>query len=442
MGPSLLSGFAAAMLLRVPIGIALAAASFVALWFTTDIPLTIGAQRIVAGITPFPLLAIPLFVLAGAIMNEGGMTKRMLDLADSIVGGMRAGIAQTTVVTSLVFGGISGSAVASISSLGRILIPAMKERKYRPAYASAVMGAAPVVDPIMPPSITMIVYGVVSGTSIGALFFAGIIPAILYVLMLMVVVHFTAKRMGFTKEAMQDIKDINRIGTIPKEERAKFWPSLYKALPALLLPILILGGIRFGWFTPTEAAAVAVVYALIVGVFVYRELTWKRFVYAMADSTLIVGLIMLVLACAQIYSWALTAGLVPQAVAQTIFSVSENPVILLLLINGVLLVIGMFIEANAALIILTPILFPVAMEAGIDPVHLGIIIVVNLSVGLLTPPVGIGLMLSAQLAKVNLVAAVKAVVPFLIAGLIFLLVITFVPEISLWLPRVMLGYAG
>lgn len=442
MGPSLLSGFGVAMLLRVPIGIALAAASFVALWFLTDVPLSIGAQRIVAGITPFPLLAIPLFVLAGAIMNEGGMTKRMLDLADAIVGGLRAGIAQTTVVTSLVFGGISGSAVASISSLGRILIPAMKQRKYRPEYAAAVMGAAPVVDPIMPPSITMIVYGVVSGTSIGALFFAGIVPAFLYVLMLMVVVHFTAKRLGFTKEAMKDIKDINKIGTIAKEDRAKFLPSLWKAMPALLLPLLILGGIRFGWFTPTEAAAVAVVYALIVGIFVYRELTWKRFVYAMADSTLVVGLIMLVLACAQIYSWALTAGLVPQAIAQAIFSVSENPVVLLLLINAVLLLIGMFIEANAALIILTPILFPIAMSAGIDPVHLGIIIVVNLSVGLLTPPVGIGLMLSAQLAKVNLVQAVKAVTPFLLAGLVFLLIITFVPEISLWLPRVMLGYAG
>lgn len=299
MGPSLLSGFGVAMLLRVPIGIALAAASFVALWFLTDVPLSIGAQRIVAGITPFPLLAIPLFVLAGAIMNEGGMTKRMLDLADAIVGGLRAGIAQTTVVTSLVFGGISGSAVASISSLGRILIPAMKQRKYRPEYAAAVMGAAPVVDPIMPPSITMIVYGVVSGTSIGALFFAGIVPAILYVIMLMLVVHFTAKRLGFTKEVMQDIKDINKIGTIAKEDRAKFLPSLWKAMPALLLPLLILGGIRFGWFTPTEAAAVAVVYALIVGIFVYRELTWKRFVYAMADSTLVVGLIMLVLACAE-----------------------------------------------------------------------------------------------------------------------------------------------
>ncbi|WP_284231648.1 TRAP transporter large permease [Arenivirga flava] len=372
-------------------------------------------------------------------MNEGGMTKRMLDLADSIVGGLRGGIAQTTVLSSLFFGGISGSAVASVSSLGRILIPAMKQRKYRPEYASAVMAAAPVVDPIMPPSITMIVYGVVSGTSIGALFFAGIVPAVLYVLMLMVLIHFTVKRLGFTKEAIAIAQDKARIGMTPKEDRPKFLPSLWKALPALLLPVLILGGIRFGVFTPTEAAAIAVVYALVVGFAVYRELSIKRLVYALADSTLIVGLIMLVLSAAQIYSWALTSGLVPQMAAEAIFTITENPIVLLLLINAVLLVVGMFIEANAALIILTPILYPVATSMGVDPVHLGIIIVVNLSVGLLTPPVGIGLMLSAELAKVSMVKAIRAVAPFLIAGIAFLLLITFVPQISLFLPNLLLG---
>jgi C4-dicarboxylate transporter DctM subunit len=439
MGPTILSTFGAAMLLRVPVGFALAAASFIAIWLTTDAPLSVGAQRLVAGMTPFPLLAIPLFVLAGAVMNEGGMTKRMLDLADSMVGGMRAGIAQTTVLSSLLFGGISGSAVASISSLGRILIPAMKQRQYKPAYASAVMAAAPVVDPIMPPSITMIVYGVVSGTSIGALFFAGIVPAFLYVAILMLVVHFTSRWLGFTDEAIAEAKALNRpIGTIAKEDRPPFLSSLWKATPSLLLPLIILGGIRFGWFTPTEAAAVAVVYALIVGIFVYRELTWKKFLFGMADSALIVGLIMLVLAAAQIYSWALTLGLVPQTAAEAIFGITSSPIVLLLLINAVLLVAGMFIEANAALIILTPILLPVATAAGIDPVHLGIIIVVNLSIGLLTPPVGIGLMLAAEIGKVSMVRAVKAVVPFLLAGLLFLLLITFVPEISLWLPNLLL----
>ncbi len=437
MGPFILSNFGIAMLLRVPVGFALAAASLFTLALVTDVPLSIGAQRIVAGITPFPLLAIPLFILAGAVMNEGGMTKRLLDVADSAVGGMRAGLAQSMSITSLLFGGISGSAVASVSSLGRIVIPAMKERKYRPEYSAAVVAAAPVVDPIMPPSITMIVYGVVTGTSIGALFFAGIVPAVLYVVMLMITVHLTAKRFGFTKEAMQEATDLNKLGTIPKEDRPKFLISLYRAIPTLLLPIIILGGIRFGIFTPTEAAAIAVMYALVIGFFVYKELTWKKLVYALADSVLIIGLIMLVLAAAQIYSWALTSGLVPQAAAEAIFSITENPLVLLLLINGVLLIAGMFIEANAALIIIAPILFPVATSMGIDPVHLGIVIVANLSVGLLTPPVGVGLMLAAELAKVSMLQAVKAVGPFLLMGLIYLLLITFIPQISLWLPNLL-----
>jgi C4-dicarboxylate transporter DctM subunit len=257
--------------------------------------------------------------------------------------------------------------------------------------------------------------------------------------MLMLTVHFTASRQGFTKEAMLAAGDPRLLGTVPKSERPNFLPAFYRALPTLILPIIILGGIRFGVFTPTEAAAIAVIYALIVGFFIYRELTWKKLVYALADSVLIVGLIMLVLAAAQIYSWALTSGLVPQTVSRAIFSMTENPYVLLLLVNVVLLIVGMFIEANAALIILAPILYPVATSMGIDPVHLGIVIVANLSVGLLTPPVGVGLMLAAELAKVSMLQAVKAVVPFLLMGLTFILLITFLPQISLWLPNLLLA---
>jgi C4-dicarboxylate transporter DctM subunit len=438
MGPSLLSGFTITMLARVPIGFALAAGSMLTLWLLTDVPLTIGVQRIIAGITPFPLLAIPLFVLAGAIMNAGGITKRLLDFADSIVGGWRGGLAQTNVLSALFFGGISGSAVADISSLGRVLIPAMKARDYRAAFSAAVTAVAPVVAPIMPPSITMVVYGVVSGTSIGHLFFAGIVPALLYILMIMITVHLVVRKRGFTDEAMKRVSDIRDVGKTAKADRPKFWISFYRALPALLLPLLILGGIRFGVFTPTEAAALAVVYALVVGVFVYRELSIKKLVHAIADSSLVVGLIMLVLAAAQLYSWALTLGKVPQSIAQSLFEVSDNPVVLLLLVNVVLLVAGMFIEANAALIIITPILMPLGLSLGVDPVHLGIIIVANLGIGLITPPVGIALMLSAEIAKVSLVSAVRAAWPFLVTGLLYLLLITFVPEISLWLPSVLM----
>ncbi|WP_409048170.1 TRAP transporter large permease [Microbacterium sp. HA-8] len=438
MGPFLLGNFAVAMLARVPIGFALAAASLLTLWLVTDVPLTIGGQRILAGMTSFPLLAIPLFVLAGAIMNAGGITRRLLDLADALVGGMRGGLAQANVMSSLFFGGISGSAIADISSLGRILIPAMKERNYRAAYAAVVTAASPVVSPIMPPSITLIVYGVASGTSIGALFFAGILPAFLYIALLMITVHLTVQKQGFTAEAMQAAPDMRNIGKVAREDRPKFWISLYRALPALLLPVLILAGIRFGWFTATEAAAMAVVYALVVGLLIYREITLKKIVYALTDSALVVGLIMLVLAAAQLYSWALTSGRVPEAMADAIFAVSENPVILLLLMNLLLIVIGMFIEANAALIILTPILLPLAVSIGVDPVHLGIIIIANLGIGLLTPPVGIALMLSAELGKVSMVSAIRAAWPFLLAGLAFILVVTFVPEVSMWLPTLLM----
>ncbi|WP_432545854.1 TRAP transporter large permease [Kineococcus sp. SYSU DK004] len=437
MGPVLLGNFGAAMLLRVPIGFALAAASMLALVLLGGVPLTIGAQRIVAGITPFPLLAIPLFVLAGGIMNAGGMTARLLALADALVGRLRGGMAQTNVLASLMFGGLSGSAVADISSLGRVLIPAMKERNYRAAYAAAITASSSVVAPILPPSITLIVYGVVSGTSIGQLFFAGVVPAFLYIAVLMVVVHLTVRRRGLTREAVEASSDPSEVGKTPRDQVPKVLPSLYRALPALFLPVLVLGGIRGGVFTPTEAAAIAVVYSLLVGLLVYRELTVGRLKDAMAESALMVGLIMLVLAAAQLYSWALTLERVPQAAADAIFSLTTNPFVLLLLINVLLLVVGMFIEANAALIIITPILLPLAVELGVDPVHLGVIIVINLGIGLITPPVGICLLLSAEIAGSNVLNAVRAVAPFILAGIVVLLLVTYIPQISMWLPSVL-----
>ncbi|MEJ5915297.1 TRAP transporter large permease [Pseudokineococcus sp. 1T1Z-3] len=434
MGPLLLGNFGAAMLLRVPVGFALAAASLVALVVVGNVPLTVSAQRIVAGITPFPLLAIPLFVLAGGIMGAGGMTARLLALADSLVGRLRGGLAQTNVLSSLMFGGLSGSAVADVSSLGRVLIPAMRQRDYRAAFAAATTAASSVVAPILPPSITLIVYGVVSGTSIGQLFFAGIVPGLLYVLALMLTIHLVVRRRGFTPEAVARAGDPKEIGRTPKDEVPKVLPSLVRAVPALLLPVLILGGIRLGVFTPTEAAAMAVVYAVFVGLVVYRELTWERLRDTMTSSALMVGLIMLVLAAAQLYSWALTLGRVPQEAASAIFALTENPVVLLLLMNVLLLVIGMFIEANAALIIITPILLPLATSIGVDPVQLGIIIVINLGIGLVSPPVGICLLLAAEIGQTSTLAAVKAVLPMVAAGVGVLLLITYVPAVSLWLP--------
>lgn len=440
MGASLLGSFLVGMLIRLPIGFALAGASLFTLAWLTDTPLQIGAQRIVAGISPFPLLAIPLFVLTGGLMNEGGITRRLLDLADAVVGRLRGGLAQTNILSSLLFGGLSGSAVADVSSLGRVLIPAMQRRGYRPGYAASVTAVSALLSPILPPSITLIVYGIVSGASIGELFFAGIGPAILFTVLLMGFVHFGVRRFGLTSDAVDELTgEVDpEAGKTPRDEIPNFFPALLRGLPALLLPVLILVGIRGGFFTPTEAAAMAVVFSLFIGLFVYRELDRERLVRAVRESARLIGLIMLVLSAAQLYSWVLSSGRVPQSIAAAMTGFTDNAVLLLLLLNLLLLVIGMFIEANAALIIIVPILLPVAVAAGIDPVHLGIIIVVNLGIGLITPPVGLTLLLSAELAGISNLSAIRAMVPFFLVAAVFLLVISFVPAISLWIPRTLL----
>ena len=432
MGPTLISGFLGGILARVPIGFALAAASLVGLMLFTDVPLNIGSQRIIAGITPFPLLAIPLFVLTGALMNYGGISRRLLDLAEAVVGRFRGGLAQTNVLSSLFFGGLSGSAVADVSSLGRILIPAMQERNYRAAYAAVVTTVSAIITPILPPSITLILYGVVTGASVGQLFFAGLLPAVLFVVVLMTTVHLTVNRIGFSAQDAEAARTHRSDHPI-----AAFWPSLVKALPALLLPVLILLGIRGGYFTPTEAAAMSVLYSLFVGLFVYRELNVAKLMGALRSTVQLVGLIMLVMSAAQLYSWALTSERIPQALAQAITGFTSDPIFLLLLINLLLLVVGMFIEANAALVILVPILSPIALDIGVDPVHLGIIIVVNLGIGLATPPVGLTLLLSAEIAGLNVMQTLRVMLPFLGAMLVFLLLITYIPQISLWLPELL-----
>lgn len=439
MGPSLLGSFFTALILRTPIGFALAAASLFTLWWMTDTPLDIGAQRMVAGITPFPLLAIPLFVLTGGLMNAGGITRRLLDLADAVVGRLRGGLAQTNILSSLMFGGLSGSAVADVSSLGRVLIPAMTARGYRPGYAASTTAISALMSPILPPSITLILYGVVTGTSIGQLFFAGIGPALLFTVVLMTFVFLSVRRIGFTPEAIANAKNPADIGKTPAQDIPQILPALVKSLPALLLPALILIGIRGGFFTPTEAAAMSVVYALVIGLVVYRELTPRRLLTAMVESSHLIGLIMLVLASAQLYSWALTSGRVPQTVTDAITSVTDNTLVLLVLINILLLVIGMFIEANAALIIIVPILLPVATAAGIDPIHLGIIVVINLGIGLITPPVGLTLLLSGEIAGITNVQVTRAILPWFSAAIVFLLLITYIPAISLWIPSVTFG---
>ena len=431
MGGALLGVFAGLSVLRVPIGVCLMAASMLALIVFSNTPMTIASQRIVAGIMPFPLLAIPLFVLTGAVMNMGGVTRRLLDLSGALVGRATGSLAQTNVLASLMFGGLSGSAVADVSSLGRILIPEMKAKNYRAAYAAAVTAASAVISPILPPSITLIVYGVASGTSIGDLFMAGVVPAVLYTVLLMIAVRVTVKKRGYVGAPQLR----TNAGGVQETTKTPVWPAFYKAIPALGLPLLILVGIRMGFFTPTEAAAVALFYALFCGIAVYREFRWSAFFQSLVSSARLVGLIMLVIAAAQLYSYALTSERIPQGIAESVFSITSNPVVLLLIMNVLLLIVGMFIEANAAIIIMTPILLPLGAALGIDPVHLGIMVTINLGVGLITPPVGLCVMLAGEIAGVSYMQAVKDTIPFLLAAIALILAVTFVPQVSLWLPN-------
>jgi C4-dicarboxylate transporter DctM subunit len=319
------------------------------------------------------------------------------------------------------FAGITGAAVADTSALGSILIPAMTEEKYDRDYSAAVTAASSTVGPIIPPSIPMVILGTVGELSIGALFLAGVIPGIMVGLSLLVVSYIISRRRNYPKGRIKSIKE--------------FFFGLKDAMFALLMPGIIMGGILGGIFTPTEAAVVAVVYALLVSFLVYREIRWKDLPKIFIDSIVTTSIIMLVIANSAIFGWILANQQVPQAVAQVFLSVSNNKWVILFLINIFLLFVGTFMETTASLIILTPILLPLAVKIGIDPIHFGVVMVLNLVIGLITPPLGVCLFIACSIAKITLEQIAKAILPFLIAVIAVLFTVTYIPELSLWIPR-------
>lgn len=418
MGYALLGGFALLLLIGAPIGVALGLASMFGIEFFSSVPLEVTAQRMIAGIRSFPLLAIPLYILAGALMNASGITQRLVDFAYAIVGSIRGGLAQVTIITTAIFGGISGSQVADTSNVGRLMIPQMVARGYRPTYAVSVMATAGAMFVTIPPSINLIVYGVLAQASIADLFFYGLLIGIAFVVVLMAAAYVAARVQGQPAEARESFGNVMR--------------AMGRAVWSLLLPIVIIGGIRMGIFTPTEGGAVAVVYALIIGFFVHRELTWKKIVHSLTESGLLVGVIMLVIAAAQMYSWALISGQIPQQITQAMLALTENPLLILLLINILLLIIGTVIETNAALIVFVPLLLPVATAVGIDPVHLGLIMVVNLGIGLLTPPVGLVLLVASKIGKLSVAEIIRPMLPWFGLCLLFLAGVTYLPFVFGW----------
>ncbi|TMW72261.1 TRAP transporter large permease [Alteribacter natronophilus] len=404
----------------VPIAFALGISSTIAVWYGGTMPLESIITRMFSSLDLFPLMAIPFFILAGSLMETGGISRRLINLASAMVGEMKGGLAAVAVVTSMFFAAISGSSPATVAAIGSILIPAMVARGYNRDFAASVQAVSGGIGVIIPPSIPLILYGVVAQVSIGSLFIAGILPGILMGIFLLVTVYIISKIKGYS-------------GGVKTNWREKLL-ALRDATLALLMPVIILGGIYGGIFTPTEAAGVAVVYAFIIGFFVYKEITLKNLMGIFIRSSITTSIIMIIIANAGVFAYILTRQRVPQMVAQHFTDFTESAIVFLLLVNIFLLLVGMIFETSAAIIILAPILVPIAMAMGIDPVHFGIIMTVNLAVGMVTPPVGVNLFVAAQIANTSLERIAWAVLPFLFVLIINILVITYVPAISTYLP--------
>ncbi|MBN8412409.1 TRAP transporter large permease [Halomonas denitrificans] len=405
--------------LGVPIAVSILLASVIGIEFFTRFPLLMVPQQMFVGIDNFPLMAIPFFILAGNLMAAGGISQRLVDLAKSIVGGLQGGLAMTCVLTCMLFAAVSGSSVATTFAIGSILIPAMVAHDYPRPLAASIQASSAELGVLIPPSIPLILYGVSTDTSIGRLFIAGIGPGLLIGSALLLFLYVFCKLRGY--------------GLRDREDRASFGSSLRRAWAALLMPVVVIGGIYGGVFTPTEASAVAVFYALIVGGLVYRELPLRELLPILRQSVISTATVMLIISAAALFSFLISRSGLPGEVAAWVTQVFESPVSFLLAVNVMLLVIGMFVETSAAILVLAPIFTPIAVQYGIDPVHFGLIVVVNLALGMFTPPLGVNLFAACAVAKLSIDQLIPWLARFVLVVLACLMAITYLPWISLGL---------
>lgn len=420
----LFSLFVLFLLMGVPIAISLGIASLCAIIKYTTVSLVIVPQVMFSAVDSFPLMAIPFFVLAGNVMAHGGISRRLIKFASALVGTLVGGLAHVSILASMFFAAISGSSAATTAAIGSVMIPEMEKRGYEKGFSAAVVAAAGITGVVIPPSISMILYAVLAGVSVGKLFLTGFGPGLLMGGTLMGISYIISKKKGY--------------GGSEKTNFSETIKSFFDSFWGLLMPVIILGGIYGGVFTPTEAAAVAVIYGLFVGLFIYKELKINEIIGIVYKSAINSAVIMFLIAAANLFGWFLVRQMIPQNIASSVLTITKNPYIVLFMINIFLLFVGTFMNASAAIILITPILLPIIRQVGIDPLFMGIVMTVNLSVGLITPPVGLDLFVACNIAGITLDNLTRFIMPFLIAMVILIFIISYVPSISMFLPNLLM----
>lgn len=414
--------FFVTLTVSAPIFFSLALSAIALLWNKGMLVPQLVVQRMFAGVDSFPMMAIPFFMLAGSLMDTGGISSRLVRFSNFLVGWIAGGLAHVAIMASVFFAGITGSAVADTTAIGSTLIPIMNRRGFPTLFSASVVAAAGVIGPIIPPSIPMVIYGVMAGVSIGAMFLGGFVPGFLMGLGLMIMVYLKAKRHGYPCETA-------------RPTAREFLQATVSAMGAIFMPLIILGGIFGGIFTATEAAVVATVYAFLMGKFVYRELTWGHIPNILYRAGLSTAMVLIIVAVANLVGYIMAVERIPMQVAELFLSITTNKYVMLLLINVLLLVVGCFIDGASALIIFTPVLLPLILKLGIDPVFFGVMMTVNLMIGTITPPVGVCLYVACGIADLRLEQISRAIVPFLLMEIAVLLLITYIPDLIMFLPR-------